>query len=111
MKTALSRRAFLRQSALGAAGLLSAPALLQSARGASPNDIIHHASFGTAGMAAGDIDELTKHPKLKLVAVADVDLNSAQKLKQKFPDIKIYQDWRELLDKEKSIDSVNVTVP
>jgi predicted dehydrogenase len=111
MKTFLNRRAFLRRGALTAAGLIAAPAFRRSARAASPNEIIHHASFGSAGMAAGDIGELTKHPNLKLVAVADVDLRSAQKLKQKFPDIKIYQDWRDLLDKEKSIDSVNVTVP
>jgi len=45
------------------------------------------------------------------VAVADVDLKNAEALKARFPDVKIYQDWRELLDKEKSIDSVNVTVP
>lgn len=32
-------------------------------------------------------------------------------MKAKFPDVNVYQDWRELLDKEKSIDSVNVTVP
>jgi len=108
MKTILNRRAFLRKSALAAATLTAAPALLRSA---SPNDIIHHASFGAGGMAAGDIDGLTHHPNLKLVAVADVDLGHAAKLKEKFPDIKIYQDWRELLDKEKSIDSVNVSVP
>src|SRR4051812_14231245 len=111
MKTFSNRRTFLRQGALAAAGLMAAPAFRRSARGASPNEIIHHASFGSAGMAASDIGALTKHPNLKLVAVADVDLVRAQKLKEKFPDIKIYRDWRELLDKEKSIDSVNVTVP
>jgi predicted dehydrogenase len=111
MRIPLSRRQFLRRAGLAGAGLWAAPALTRSLRAASPNEIIHHASFGTAGMAAGDIENLTRHPKLKLVAVADVDLGRAGALKKKFPDARVYQDWRELLDKEKSIDSVNVTVP
>ncbi len=111
MQTQLTRRKFLGRAALAAAGVWTAPALTQSLRAASPSKTILHASFGSTGMAAGDIEALTRHPSLKLVAVADVDLNNAATLKNKFPGIKIYQDWRELLDKEKSIDSVNVTVP
>jgi len=111
MQTPLTRRKFLRRATLAAAGLWAAPALTKHLRAASPNNTIRHASFGTSGMAAGDIESLTRHPSLKLVAVADVDLKNAEALKSKFPDVKIYQDWRELLDKEKSIDSVNVTVP
>ena len=109
MPTSLTRREFLRRATLAAAGVWAAPGYPLCA--ASPNEILHHASFGTTGMAAGDIESLTSHPGLKLVAAADVDLNHADTLKSKFPDVKIYQDWRELLDKEKSIDSVNVTVP
>jgi predicted dehydrogenase len=111
MPTPFTRRQFLRRAALAAAGVWAAPAWTRSLRAASPNETLRHASFGTTGMAAGDIESLTSHPGLKLVAVADVDLNHADTLKSKFPDVKIYQDWRELLDKEKSIDSVNVTVP
>ncbi len=111
MKTTLTRRKFLRRAALAAAGVWAAPALIRSARAVGPSETLRHASFGTTGMAAADIESLTRHPALKLVAVADVDLNHAGTIKKKFPDVKIYQDWRELLDKEKSIDSVNVTVP
>ena len=32
-------------------------------------------------------------------------------VKKKFPDCQVYQDWRELLDKEKDLDSVNVSTP
>ncbi|MGO8696976.1 MAG: Gfo/Idh/MocA family protein [Limisphaerales bacterium] len=111
MKTAMNRRAFLRRASVAAAGIWAAPALRRTLRAASPNEILHHASIGTSGMAAADIESLTRHPKLKLVAAADVDLGHAAALKAKFPNIRIYQDWRELLDKEKSVDSVNVTVP
>lgn len=111
MRTPLSRRSFLNRAALAAAGVWAAPALRRSSRAASANEMVRHASFGATGQAASDIESLTRHPKLKLVAVADVDLSHAETLKARFPDIRIYQDWRELLDKEKSIDSVNVTVP
>ena len=41
------------------------------------------------------------HEFVKLAAEADVDLGNAARWKQQFPAVKIYQDWRELLDKEK----------
>jgi hypothetical protein len=104
-----SRRTFLKT--LGAAGI-AAPFIARSLRAAAPSGILRHASFGSAGMAAADIDALCSNPFVKLVAVADVDLTRAAQLKQKYPDIKIYQDWRQLLDKEhKNIDSVNVSTP
>jgi predicted dehydrogenase len=104
----LTRREFLRQAGLAVA---AAPWITRNLRAASPNGTLLHASFGASGMAAADIDALTRHPALRLVAVADVDLNRAAELKKKFPDIRVYQDWRVLLDKEKSLDSVNVSTP
>ncbi len=62
-------------------------------------------------MAGSDIGSITASKHVKLVAVADVDLRNAERLKKRFPDIKVYQDWRELLDKEKHLDSVNVSTP
>jgi predicted dehydrogenase len=111
MKTSLNRREFLRRLSLTAASALAAPYVTSDLRAASPNETVLHASFGAGGMAADDIRGITAHPAAKLVAVADVDLTKAEALKQRFPEVKVYQDWRELLDKEKSIDSVNVTVP
>ena len=111
MKNSFSRREFLRRAAVTAAGLWAAPYVTSGLRAASPNEMLLHASFGTSGMAASDIQGITRGGKARLVAVADVDLNKANALKKEFPDVKIYQDWRELLDQEKSINSVNVTVP
>src|SRR5262249_36840741 len=47
----------------------------------------------------------------KLIAIADVDLSRAAEMKKRFPEAKVYQDWRELLDKEKSLNSVSVSTP
>lgn len=103
-----SRRAFLRR--VGAAGL-AVPFVARYSWSASPNEILQHASFGASGMAAADLDSITRHPKVRLVAVADVDLPRADGLKAKFPELKVYQDWRKLLDEVKGLDSVNVSTP
>ncbi len=104
-----TRRSFLKQ--LGAAGF-AAPFITRGLLAAPPSEMLRHASFGSSGMAGSDIGALTAAKFVQLVAVADVDENSAAKLKLKFPDVKVYTDWRELLDKEhKNIDSVNVSTP
>ena len=111
MKNTFSRREFMRRAALTAAGVWAAPYVTSGLRAAPPGEMLLHASIGSSGMARSDIEGITRGGRARLVAVADVDLTKARALKKDFPDVKIYQDWRELLDKEKSIQSVNVTVP
>jgi predicted dehydrogenase len=109
MKTPhLTRRAALGR--LAAAGL-TAPLAFRAHANAAPSETLRHASFGASGMALADIRSLSASPHLKLVAVADVDLGRTEEVKKLFPDVKVYQDWRELLDREKSLDSVNVSTP
>src|SRR5258708_3380661 len=104
-----NRRTFLKTLAVSAAG---APFIATGLRAQSPNGQLRHASFGAGGMAWSDITEITKFKEVRLVAVAEVDLSRTADLKKKFPDAKIYQDWRRLLDKEhKNLDSVNVSTP
>jgi hypothetical protein len=105
------RRLFLKSLAgAGVAVPLFAPHLIS----APPSRMVRHASFGGAGMAAADWQNLSNHPNLQLVCVAEVDLNRLDTLKRRFPNgkVKVYQDWREMLDKEgKHLDSVNVGTP
>jgi predicted dehydrogenase len=103
----ITRRSALTR--LAAAGF-AAPAAYR-AHAAAPSGTLYHASFGAGGMAAADIDQLAASKHVKLVAVADVDAARAGKLREKFPDVTVYRDWRELLDKEKRLDSVNVSTP
>src|SRR6478735_7886336 len=101
-----------RRTALGtiAAGL-AAPFVWRHTAGAAPSETVLHASFGAGGMAGSDIGSLTGSKNLKLVAVADVELGRAEAIKKKWPDLRVYQDWRQLLDKEKDLHSVNVSTP
>ena len=110
MKSTLrsSRRSFLQQ--LGVAGI-TAPFFTRHLISAPPSGALLHASFGASGQAGADLGAIAGQPNVKLVAVADVDLSKAEGLKKKYPDTKIYQDWRELLDKEKDLHSVNVSTP
>ncbi len=104
-----SRRSFLKRIGLGAA---AAPWLASGWAARSPNSVLSHASFGAGGMAWADINEFARHKKFELAAVADVDLAQTVELKKKFPRARVYQDWRDLLEKEaKRIDSVNVSTP
>src|SRR5260370_5794583 len=107
MTTRITRRAALQRSA--AAGL-AAPFVFR-AHAAAPSETVYHASFGANGQALSDINSFAGSKHWQLVAVAEVDLDRAGEVKKKFPDVKVYQDWRELLDKEKNLNSVNVSTP
>ncbi len=106
-KSAISRRQFLQGVAATAA---VAPFLSLPLRGETLTKV-QHASIGTSGQAFSDLRSFAKHPAFDLVAVADVDLCVVSRLQEQFPQIRIYQDWRELLKREKTIDSINVSVP
>jgi predicted dehydrogenase len=104
-----TRRSFLKYAVAGA---FAAPAFIRNLRAASPNETVRHASFGASGMAWADLTSITSHNHAKLICVADVDLSKTDEVRKKFPEARIYQDWRELLDKEhKNLDSVNVSTP
>jgi predicted dehydrogenase len=104
----ISRRAFIRT--VTAAGV-SLP-WVSRLGAAAGKDVLNHVSFGSSGMAEADLDALMETKRVRLVAVADVDLSRATTLTKKFPGFKVYQDWRQLLDKEhKNFDSANVSTP
>jgi len=101
-----------RRTALqAAAATFTAPFVWRLHAHAAPSETVLHASFGADGMAWSDIGSLTASKNLKLVAVADVDEARLKKVKDKFPECKVYRDFRELLDKEKTLNSVNVSTP
>src|SRR5262245_36655673 len=90
------RRTFLKQGAAA----LAARAFVRNHAAAGPREVVRHASFGASGMAGADLGAIASHPSVKLVCVAEVDLARADDVKKKFPETRVYQDWREMLDRE-----------
>lgn len=103
-----TRRSFLKH----AAAAIAAPAFIRNLHAAAPSEVVRHASFGATGMANSDLTSIANHPQVKMVCVAEVDLTRVEGFKKRFPEARVYQDWREMLDKEhKNLDSVNVSTP
>ena len=104
-----SRRTFLSQTA--AAGL-AAPFFIRNLISAPPSATVRLAAFGADNMAYFTLDGIGRHPKVKVVCVAEVDTSRLGRCKQKYPDVRSYQDWREMLHKEsKNVDAVCVGTP
>ncbi len=101
----VSRRALLRQAA-------AAPFFVRHLLSAPPSRKLRLASFGAGGMAYYTLDGIATHPDVSLVCVADVDSAQFERAKKKYPDIRVYDNWRRMLDRErKNIDIVCVGTP
>lgn len=92
--------------------LLTAPFFVRELLSKPPSGTLRLASFGAAGMAYSTLDGIASHPKVKLICVAEVDSNRLDRVKQKYPEARLYQDWREMLRKERhQIDAACVGTP
>ena len=97
MSRRTTRRSFRNAAAATA---ITAPYFIRNLRAAPPSETVRHASFGAGGMARADLSAIARQSNVKLICVADVDTHPSGVLKDKeFPEIRVYQDWRELLDK------------
>ena len=105
-----SRRNFVKASAVVGATL---PVLTSSAaKKVTPGKKFNHASLGANGKAWSDIKQLMRGGHANLIAVAEVDETRTNKVREAYPDARIYKDWRELLKKEhKNLSSINVSTP
>jgi predicted dehydrogenase len=81
--------------------LLTAPFVVRGLISAPRSSTLRLAAFGADGMAFLTLDPIASHPKVKLACVAEVDAAKLDKVKKKYPDAKIYQDWRQMIAKER----------
>ena len=109
MKTHLSRRKFLRTSAIATgAAALSFPYV---GRVLGANDRINVACVGVGGKGDSDCDDSARCGG-NIFAICDVDSNTLTRKGEKYPQAKKYQDFRKMLEEnEKSIDAVTVSTP
>jgi len=110
MKTSITRRRLLQAGAAASASLLIGPASM--AQKYSANEKIRFALVGIGGMGGKGVDWASRE---QIVAAADVDFGHAggsiQKIKNSFPDAKIYSDYRKLFDELKHLDAAWVATP
>ena len=107
----LSRRKFLKSSALKVAGLTIVPnKVLGSSFGhTSPSDKLNIAGIGVGGMGRRNLSNMNSE---NIVELCDVDWRYASKTFDDYPKAKQFKDWREMLDKMgKSIDAIMVATP
>ena len=117
-----ARRKFLQQSALLAAGGIIIPAFESNAfsifkNRIFPSDQVNIGAIGIKGMGWSNVMAALKIPGVNLVAVCDVDKSVIDKrlsdLSKTNPDvskIKVYDDYRKLLE-QKDIDAVIIGTP
>ncbi len=108
-----SRRKFLKNSALTAAGFMIVPRHVLGGKDfTAPSDRLTIAGIGAGGKGESDIANFYKSGKADIAFLCDVDDRRAATTVKNFPKAKYYKDWRELLDKEsKNIDAVSVSTP
>jgi len=108
MHAKINRRRFLRTSAAGAAGMIILKDS-RSARAYAANEKLNIAGIGVGGQGGGNIR--TAGNGNNVVALCDVDARRAAGAFKQFPAAKRYQDFRKMLDNEKSIEAVIVATP
>ncbi len=109
----VNRRNFIRNSALAAVGIISAPAILPTSilkAKYTPNNKINIGVIGCGRIARGhDIPETLKNDSARIVAVCDVDAKRVlegkefietayfeKTGKENYVDVKMYEDFRDL---------------
>lgn len=105
----MNKREFLKNSTLGALGVMLAPSLLKAFPAKSR---LRTAHIGVGNMGAEDLMAISSHPSVDVVALCDVDalnLSTAHKL---HPRARVFFDYRRMLEElSDEIDAVIVSTP
>lgn len=107
-----SRRKFIRNSSLAAAGFFIVPRHVLGKGHIAPSDTLNVAGIGVGGKGQSDLAEFFKSKKVNIVGLCDVDDRAAVASRKAFPKAPYYRDFREMLSKEnKNIDAVSISTP
>lgn len=125
MKKCVSRRNFLKQSAVAAGSLFAAPAIVPDSvfGNRAPGNRITVGCIGMGRMGMGDLNDMLGHDDIQVVAVCDVDVwrleNAKRKVEEYYSDKRkhkryrgcdAYSDYREILTRS-DIDAVSIVTP
>lgn len=114
----MTRRGFLRDATV-AAGMFSVAGCVSNSVARTPRfraqgDKLRMAFIGSGGRGGANLKEFYDLGE-EVVALCDVDRgrleHSARVVKERCPDARTYQDYRDLLEKETDLDAVVVSTP
>src|SRR6476469_5144684 len=94
-----SRRKFIRNGAIAAAGITIVPRHVLGRGYVAPSDKLNIAGIGAGGKGQSDIANFFKSGNANIVALCDVDDRSAKESRTKFPKATYYKDFRQMLEK------------
>jgi hypothetical protein len=102
-RSGISRRSFLRNSAIAAGAIVAAPAIV---RGQNANDLLNIAIIGCGGRGGGNLQSVRSQ---NIVALVDVNEDNLNKAAEQFPDARKLTDFRKLYDYADEFDAVVVS--
>lgn len=111
-KLTTTRRRFLKTGALAAGSFLIVPRHVLGRGFLAPSDKLNIAAIGAGGKGQSDIANAWNNGANNVVALCDVDKARAKESIDKFPDAKLYSDFRKMFDEMKgTIDAVTISTP
>ncbi|MEX0936376.1 MAG: Gfo/Idh/MocA family oxidoreductase [Pirellulales bacterium] len=105
MMPSLSRRRFLQASAATAA------AVATTARAAAPSEQINFALMGAGSQGRHIAGRLLEVPGTRLAAVCEINPENAALVQEMGSEVKVYDDWNELLNQERDLNAVVIGLP
>jgi predicted dehydrogenase len=107
-----SRRKFVKNSAIASSFFIVPRNVLGGIGFIAPSDQLVLAAIGAGGKGTSDIKNASVNGREKVAALCDVDFSgSAERSVKNFPDAKLYNDYRVMLEEEKDIDAVTISTP
>ncbi len=107
-----SRRRFLKGAGLATAAAAAFTIVPRHVLGGpgqkAPSEKLNIAGIGIGGMGAGNLTNLEGE---NIVALCDVNRSQAQPVFDRYKQARQYEDFREMLEKEKDLDAVLVATP
>lgn len=106
--SSMNRRQFIYYSSL-AASAVGLPGIIRAQpRRVSPNEKLNIGVVGCGGKGHSDLQFCSGE---NIIALCDVDENAAAAARRDHPQAKFYKDYREMLEKEKSLDAIDIATP